>query len=515
MNTEERTRSRWPLPQRSATDRKLGGVAGGLGRAWNVDPILIRVAFVVLALFGGSGVLLYCAGWLTMRGDGDEASAIEALAGRGRSSVSPALAVVLIVVGLISMGSIFSWGIPFWPVLVGAIILTVVLSQRRHGCRGHRDASQWADEFADRVSRWGQNVGDRAARWGQNVGTRADGWFGGGSATAAPGTERDAASGAGASGAAPAGAPGTGPHAATAAAPGATPSAMPGAAPGAMPGAAPGATPGAAPGTEPGPATTTQAPDTPPDPEDLLSDGRTPPAWDPLGAAPFAWDLPEPSPAPGEADPDTQDTPGRRHAPGSAIARIFLGVALIIGSVLGSGVAAGWWHLAWSTVTGIALGVIGVGLALAALRGRGGRMLIGHGIFLAVLTLALSVSGLSGTSGYGQQTWTPTSVDAVADSYYWNAGQATLDLSGITVPPGETVRTDVTIGGGQVTVLLPADTTIDASCSATVGQVDCLGRELSGVRTEYHADLPGSGRHGVIDIDIHSNAGQAVARTHE
>lgn len=466
MNTDERTRSRWPLPQRSATDRKLGGVAGGLGRAWNVDPILIRVAFVVLALFGGSGVLLYCAGWLTMRGDGDEASAIEALAGRGRSSVSPALAVVLIVVGLVSMGSIFSWGIPFWPVLVGAIILTVVLSQRRHGCRGHRDASQWADEFADRVSRWGQNVGDRAARWGQNVGTRADGWFGGGSAM-----------------------------------------------PGATPGAAPGAMPGVAPGTEPGPAT--QAPDTPPDPEDLLSDGRTPPAWDPLGAAPFAWDLPEPSPAPGEADPDTQDTPGRRHAPGSAIARIFLGVALIIGSVLGSGVAAGWWHLAWSTVTGIALGIIGVGLALAALRGRGGRMLIGHGIFLAVLTLALSVSGLSGTSGYGQQTWTPTSVDAVADSYYWNAGQATLDLSGITVPPGETVRTDVTIGGGQVTVLLPADTTIDASCSATVGQVDCLGQQLSGLRTEYHADLPGSGRHGAIDIDIHSNAGQAVARTHE
>jgi phage shock protein PspC (stress-responsive transcriptional regulator) len=494
MNTDERTRSRWPLPQRSATDRKLGGVAGGLGRAWNVDPILIRVAFVVLALFGGSGVLLYCAGWLTMRGDGDEASAIEALAGRGRSSVSPALTVVLIVVGLASMGSIFSWGIPFWPVLVGAIILTVLLSQRRHGCRGHQDASQWADDFADRAARWGRDFGDRAARWGQNVGTRADGWFGGGSATTAPGAERTTAPGT-----TPTAAPAAGPHATTAA----------------TPGAMAGAAPGAAPGTEPGPATATQTPETPPDPEDLLSDGRTPPAWDPLGAAPFAWDLPEPSPAPGDAEPDTQDAPGRRHAPGSAIARIFLGVALIIGSVLGAGVAADWWHLPWSTVTGIALGIIGVGLALAALRGRGGRMLIGHGIFLAVLTLVLSVSGLSGTSGYGQQTWTPTSVDTVADSYYWNAGQATLDLSGITVPPGETVRTDVTVGGGQVTVLLPADTSIDAHCSVTVGHVDCLGQQSSGVRAEYHANRPGNSRHGVIDIDIHSNAGQAVARTHE
>jgi hypothetical protein len=125
------------------------------------------------------------------------------------------------------------------------------------------------------------------------------------------------------------------------------------------------------------------------------------------------------------------------------------------------------------------------------------------------------VSGLSGTAGYGQQTWTPTTVDTVADSYYWNAGQATLDLSGLDVPAGEIVRTEVTVGGGQVTVLLPADTEIDATCSATVGHVDCLGQQRSGVRADYLAERPGSSRHGVIDIDIHSNAGQAVARIHE
>jgi phage shock protein PspC (stress-responsive transcriptional regulator) len=504
MNTEERTRSRWPLPQRSATDRKLGGVAGGLGRAWNVDPILIRVAFVVLALFGGSGVLLYCAGWLTMRGDGDDVSAIEALAGRGRSSVSPALAVVLIVVGLASMGSIFSWGIPFWPVLVGAIILTVVLSHRNRGACAHRgpgrDPSAWADDFADRVARWGADVGDRAARWGRDVGTRQGSWFGGGSATHAPGAEGHAEPGA-----APGTSPRTGGHSSE---------------------AAPqtgGQSGGAAPQTnvtapETGDFATQTAATEAPNPEDLLSDGRTPPAWDPLGAAPFAWDLPEPSPAPGgdtAADVDSNGAADRRHAPGSAIGRIFLGLALIVGAIIAAGVATGWWHLPWSAVTGITLGILAVGLGVAALRGRGGRMLIGHGVFLAVLTLVLSVSGLNGTSGYGQQTWTPNSLDAVADSYYWNAGQATLDLSGLSVPPGETVRTDVTIGGGQITVLLPADTTIDARCSVTVGQVDCLGQQGSGVRAEYQADRSGSSRHGVIDIDIHSNAGQAVAKTHE
>jgi phage shock protein PspC (stress-responsive transcriptional regulator) len=486
--TTERPRTRWPLPRRSATDRKLGGVAGGLGRAWNIDPILIRVAFVVLALFGGSGVLLYCAGWLTMRGDHDDVSAIEALAGRGRSSVSPALTLVLIVVGLASMGSIFSWGIPFWPVVVGAIILTVVLGRRRHaGCR-HRDGSQW-DDFADRAARWGRDFGDRASRWGQNVGERADDWFGGASATRAPGA-----------------APGT-------AAPVATAPAAPGT-------AAPGT---AAPiSTEPTPPAgpTSEQPasaDAAPDPDDLLTDRRTPPAWDPLGAAPFAWDLPEPSPAPGEetdADPATTATE-RRRAPGSAIGRVFLGVALIVGAFTAAGVAAHWWYLPWSAVTGIALGILAIGLAIAALRGRGGRMLIGHGIFLAVLTLALSVSGLRGTADYGQGIWTPATVDDVADAYYWNAGQATLDLSQLTVPAGTTVTTDVTIGAGQVTVLVPADTNIQARCSATVGQTTCLDERSSGVRTERVAAQRGTDQRGTFDITIHSNAGQAVLKTND
>lgn len=37
----------------------LAGVAGGLGRHFGLDPVLFRVGFAVLALFGGSGLLLY------------------------------------------------------------------------------------------------------------------------------------------------------------------------------------------------------------------------------------------------------------------------------------------------------------------------------------------------------------------------------------------------------------------------------------------------------------------------
>ena len=44
--------------------RMLAGVAGGIADHLNVDPLLIRIAFVVLVFLGGSGVLLYLAGWL-------------------------------------------------------------------------------------------------------------------------------------------------------------------------------------------------------------------------------------------------------------------------------------------------------------------------------------------------------------------------------------------------------------------------------------------------------------------
>ena len=49
---------------RSETDRMLVGVCGGLGEHVGIDSTIIRIAFVVLALFGASGIVLYLALWL-------------------------------------------------------------------------------------------------------------------------------------------------------------------------------------------------------------------------------------------------------------------------------------------------------------------------------------------------------------------------------------------------------------------------------------------------------------------
>ena len=49
---------------RSRTDRKLAGICGGLGQYFNLDATLLRVLFVILAVLGGSGLILYLALWI-------------------------------------------------------------------------------------------------------------------------------------------------------------------------------------------------------------------------------------------------------------------------------------------------------------------------------------------------------------------------------------------------------------------------------------------------------------------
>ncbi|MBN1318142.1 MAG: PspC domain-containing protein [Anaerolineales bacterium] len=44
---------------RTEKDRMLGGVCGGLAQYFNIDPVLVRLAFVLLTIYQGSGLLLY------------------------------------------------------------------------------------------------------------------------------------------------------------------------------------------------------------------------------------------------------------------------------------------------------------------------------------------------------------------------------------------------------------------------------------------------------------------------
>ncbi len=57
------------MPRRLTRDTQhavLGGVASGFGRYLDVDPVLARLGFVLLAFVNGLGILFYLACWLLM-----------------------------------------------------------------------------------------------------------------------------------------------------------------------------------------------------------------------------------------------------------------------------------------------------------------------------------------------------------------------------------------------------------------------------------------------------------------
>ena len=51
---------------RSHDDVMVAGVAAGLAEYLNIDPVLVRLLFVLLAISGGHGILIYAILWLLM-----------------------------------------------------------------------------------------------------------------------------------------------------------------------------------------------------------------------------------------------------------------------------------------------------------------------------------------------------------------------------------------------------------------------------------------------------------------
>jgi phage shock protein C len=48
---------------------KIAGVCGGLGRYFEIDPVIFRIGFLLFAFGGGSGIFVYFIMWLSMQED--------------------------------------------------------------------------------------------------------------------------------------------------------------------------------------------------------------------------------------------------------------------------------------------------------------------------------------------------------------------------------------------------------------------------------------------------------------
>jgi phage shock protein C len=65
--------------------RIVAGVCAGLAAYFGVDPTLVRLAFALLTVFGGLGVLLYLGAWVVVPDEVDGTSIAETMINKKRS----------------------------------------------------------------------------------------------------------------------------------------------------------------------------------------------------------------------------------------------------------------------------------------------------------------------------------------------------------------------------------------------------------------------------------------------
>jgi phage shock protein PspC (stress-responsive transcriptional regulator) len=376
-------------PSRPRDDRMVAGVAAGIARRYDIDPVLVRVGFAVAA-FTGIGALLYIAFWITFPDT-------PAVPGQPRSKNHPLVVIAAIVAICFGIGGLFdNLGKLVLPLLAVAALLFLL-----HSSRSERGP-----------------VGPRPV----------------------PDPEVPA--------------------------------------------------PAAA-----GPSLVKDLPGMPPQP--------TPPSWDPLGAAPFAWDLPEPSPA-------QPPPPAPRKPPVTAVT---LGAALLTAGVTAAVMLlTGTLTLVTGpTVLGVALAVLGAGLVVGSFL-RAGRGIIPFAVLLSLITWGALSSPLDriGSDGFGDLDIKPVAAAQVAPSYARAAGDIDLDMRGIDlgVPPGAPVtplQTRLSTGAGNIKVVVPADADVTFTGTSGLGNVTYAGRqsdegpEARVSITDLGADGVASGRPIVID----------------
>jgi phage shock protein PspC (stress-responsive transcriptional regulator) len=126
MTTDQPTAQR--ILRRRTDDRVIGGVASGVGDFLNVDPLLIRIGFVGLMVFGGLGLLLYVGGWLLIPEDTGDDSIVEQLLDRAGLTTRRFLLGLLLLIG----GFMFVAGVndglgTGFATALGAAIVVIIL----------------------------------------------------------------------------------------------------------------------------------------------------------------------------------------------------------------------------------------------------------------------------------------------------------------------------------------------------------------------------------------------------
>jgi phage shock protein PspC (stress-responsive transcriptional regulator) len=450
--------------RRSGTDRVVAGVLGGLGRQIGIDPIILRVATAVLAVFGGVGFLLYAIAWLLVPADGEPGSILDQALGRSesRDSGSIPMAIFLTAVVLISSGNLVGGSWDGVVLLILAVAGFVALTRNR----GSQTDAHAAPYEAGAYGPYEPYAPPAEAAYGAPHPSPTP---------PADDTETDAAASAPTT---PDAAADTD-HASDA---GTT---------------APVTTPVvAAPDTRPAAATIPAAGSAEGWPEG--------PDWGPYSNAWSPYDQPS-APAPGLPPGAPSARPPRP--------RSILGAVTVSAALLAVGVLAiqdvYWASVPAGMYVAVPLAVVGIGLLIGTWFGRS-RGLLALGIVLALALVPTTLAGrLDGELGDAHVRI--ASLDELPDERVrYGGGNIDYDLSAMTLTDADSATLELELGVGNLHVVVPPSADVTITGDVSVGDIRVFDQASSGVGrertfTDHGPDGPGG---GTLTLDLEVGVGE-------
>ena len=156
----------------------------------------------------------------------------------------------------------------------------------------------------------------------------------------------------------------------------------------------------------------------------------------------------------------------------------------------------------------LALGLIGAGLLVGAVRGRA-RGLIWLGVPLTVALLGTINAEAAFDGGTGDRTYRPVSVTELQDRYELGVGSLVLDLTDVDFAEQD-VSTTVDVSIGDVEVRVPRGVDVTVTGRSEIGEVELFDVVEGGTGTERSvtdtgADGPGG---GALDLRVEIGIGK-------
>jgi len=132
---------------RSNTNRILGGVCGGIAEYFNVDPVIIRLIWIVFTVIYGFGILLYLIAWVIIprspegysppqQGSGTTAFSFD----RRTQKALVGLGLILVLIGVLEVTRLSepikalaatAFSFPFVFIWLGILVIVIALMSRR------------------------------------------------------------------------------------------------------------------------------------------------------------------------------------------------------------------------------------------------------------------------------------------------------------------------------------------------------------------------------------------------